>query len=166
MSRHPYTHAADFIRALGPVNREGVVLSRSDAAQIRQGIAKALGTDDSITTCDCCGKSNLKCTVTIELDDGELVHYGQVCAQRNTGKDRKTINREIRDAKQAAIAAAQREFIATPEYQAERERFAIRPRNLLGMEAVEFIREARDAAWTVREQICARHGVGVWSLSI
>ena len=129
-------------------------------------MAKALGTDDSITTCDCCGKSNLKFTVTIELDDGELVHYGQVCAQRNTGKDRKTINQEIRAAEQIAISAAKREYLATPECQAERERFAIRPRNLLGMEAVEFIREARDAAWSVRELICARHGVGVWSLSV
>ena len=46
MSRHPYTHAADFIRALGPVTKEGVMLSRSDASQIRQGIAKAIGMND------------------------------------------------------------------------------------------------------------------------
>lgn len=46
MSRHPYTHAADFIRALGPINAQGVVLSRSDASQIRQGIAKAIGMSD------------------------------------------------------------------------------------------------------------------------
>ncbi|MFC4924742.1 hypothetical protein [Delftia deserti] len=46
MSRHPYTHSADFIRALGPVNSEGVVLSRSDASQIRQGIAKVIGMSD------------------------------------------------------------------------------------------------------------------------
>lgn len=128
-------------------------------------MAKALGTDDSVNTCDCCGKTNLKFTVAIELDGGEIVHYGQVCARRNTGKDQRTISREIREARQAAVNAAQREYMATPEYKAEVERFAIRPRNLLGMEAVEFIREARDAAWAVREQICARHGVGVWSFS-
>lgn len=46
MSRHPYTHAADFIRALGPINQGGVVLSRSDASQICQGIAKAIGMSD------------------------------------------------------------------------------------------------------------------------
>ena len=46
MSRHPYTNAADFIRALGPVNSEGAVLSRSDASQIRQGIAAAIGMTD------------------------------------------------------------------------------------------------------------------------
>ena len=46
MSRHPYTHAADFVRALGPTNESGVVLSRADAALIRQGIAKAIGMPD------------------------------------------------------------------------------------------------------------------------
>ena len=50
-------------------------------------MAQALGTDDSVTTCDCCGKSNLKLTVIIELDDGDVVHYGTTCAARNTGRD-------------------------------------------------------------------------------
>ena len=48
MSRHPYTHAADFVRALGPINENGVVLSRADAALIRQGIAKAIGMPDEV----------------------------------------------------------------------------------------------------------------------
>jgi len=43
MSRHPYTYADDFVRALGPVSRNGVVLSRADATQIIEGIAKAIG---------------------------------------------------------------------------------------------------------------------------
>ena len=43
MSRHPYTYSADFVRSLGPVNKSGVVLSRADASQIVQGIAKVLG---------------------------------------------------------------------------------------------------------------------------
>lgn len=42
-SRHPYTYACDFVRSLGPCNREGVVLSRSDASTIIQGIASVLG---------------------------------------------------------------------------------------------------------------------------
>lgn len=45
-SRYPYTYSCDFIRSLGPVSSGGVVLSRSDASQIRQGIADALGIDD------------------------------------------------------------------------------------------------------------------------
>lgn len=45
-SRYPYTYACDFIRNLGPVGGNGVVLSRSDASQIRSGIAQALDIDD------------------------------------------------------------------------------------------------------------------------
>lgn len=46
MSRHPYTHSCDFIRALAGYGPEGTKLSRSDASQIRQGIAKAIGMED------------------------------------------------------------------------------------------------------------------------
>lgn len=46
MSRSHYTNSADYIRGLGPCGKEGVVLSRSDASQIRQGISKAIGMDD------------------------------------------------------------------------------------------------------------------------
>ncbi len=46
MSRSHYTNSADYIRSLGPCSKEGVVLSRSDASQIRQGISKAISMDD------------------------------------------------------------------------------------------------------------------------
>ena len=46
--RYPYTHACDFIRALGPVGKGGVVLSRCDATMIRSGMADAMGMDDKI----------------------------------------------------------------------------------------------------------------------
>jgi hypothetical protein len=45
-------------------------------------MATILGITDSITTCDCCGKSNLKRTVGIELNSGEQVHYGVDCASK------------------------------------------------------------------------------------
>lgn len=44
---------------------------------------KILGITDAITTCDCCGKSNLKRTVGLELEDGEQVHYGVNCAAKS-----------------------------------------------------------------------------------
>lgn len=47
MSRHPYTHACDYIRSLAGYGPGGAKLSRSDASQIRQGIAKAIGMDDA-----------------------------------------------------------------------------------------------------------------------
>lgn len=135
-------------------------------------MARALGTDDSITTCDCCGKSNLKFTVTIELDDGEHVHYGQVCARRNTGKDQRTITSEIKAAEQARVAAARAEYIASPEHAAERARFEERDQlaratgqRMHGIAAADFVREAADAAWAARQAVAAKHNVGVWSFS-
>lgn len=38
------------------------------------------GITDEITSCGCCGKSNLKKTVILEGDDGEILYYGSECA--------------------------------------------------------------------------------------
>lgn len=58
-------------------------------------MARALGIDDSISTCDCCGKTGLKFTVAMQLDSGDVVHYGSTCAGRNTGKSSPQIRAEI-----------------------------------------------------------------------
>lgn len=42
---------------------------------------RVLGINDEVTTCECCGKSNLKCTVVLTNGEGE-VHYGRDCAAR------------------------------------------------------------------------------------
>jgi hypothetical protein len=47
---------------------------------------KALYLDDSVTTCECCGRTELKATVAMELSDGGILHYGRTCAARNSGK--------------------------------------------------------------------------------
>lgn len=41
---------------------------------------KYIGTTDSINTCDCCGKSDLKMTVAIEHEDESINYYGCICA--------------------------------------------------------------------------------------
>lgn len=42
-----------------------------------------LGTSDEVTTCDCCGKSDLKRTVAIMDDErGESLYFGTTCAAR------------------------------------------------------------------------------------
>jgi hypothetical protein len=46
-TRYPYTYAADYVRSLAGYGEGGTKLSRGDASQIRQGIAKALGMDDA-----------------------------------------------------------------------------------------------------------------------
>lgn len=43
-----------------------------------------IGYTDSITECECCGKTNLKGTYCLEID-GEEFYYGSVCAFKNHG---------------------------------------------------------------------------------
>ena len=122
-------------------------------------MAKALGTDDSITTCDCCGKSNLKLTVIIELDCGQIVHYGTTCAARNTGKSSKQINSEIRTEAARIRDAASAEYRASAEYKALMAKIQSRPHNMLGRSAMEFI-AVEDAADTqARVRIAQKFGL-------
>lgn len=56
---------------------------------------RALHLTDTVTTCDCCGRANLKATVLMLRDDGGTAHYGRTCAARNSGKTSKQIQVEI-----------------------------------------------------------------------
>lgn len=49
---------------------------------------KVLGYTDEITTCDCCGKRNLKGSFAIETDAGKHVFYGSVCVNKVYGTKR------------------------------------------------------------------------------
>jgi hypothetical protein len=62
--------------------------------------------DDSTTTCECCGRANLKATVLMQSDIGELVHFGRTCAARNTGKTSQQITKEVRAERDAAHGRA------------------------------------------------------------
>jgi hypothetical protein len=66
----------------------------------------ALCLDDSVTTCECCGRANLKATVLMQSDLGELVHFGRTCAARNTGKTSQQITKEVRAEREAAHGRA------------------------------------------------------------
>lgn len=132
------------------------------AAPLEIEMAKALGTDDSITTCDCCGRANLKFTVTIQLDDGELVHYGQVCAARNTGKMQKLIRAEIATEVKRIRVAAAAELKASPEQIAFEAKLAQRNREragLIGRAAFDFVLAESLAADCARARIAAKHGL-------
>lgn len=73
------------------------------------GTVKFLGTTDDVTTCECCGKSNLTSTVALSIDDGDAVYFGVTCAARAlkmAPKDVRAGAREADDAKAAAERAA------------------------------------------------------------
>jgi hypothetical protein len=50
-ARFPYTYAADYVRGLAGCGKNGMTMSRSEASQIRSGIALALGMDDAELAC-------------------------------------------------------------------------------------------------------------------
>lgn len=41
---------------------------------------KILGITDAVSTCDCCGKKNLKRAVELENPEGDIVFFGTDCA--------------------------------------------------------------------------------------
>lgn len=123
---------------------------------------KILGTDDSVNTCDCCGKSGLKYTVTVEVS-GELRHYGSTCATRHTGKSAPEIKREIETARRAKIDAARRALHTSPEYLAlvvkrkEGFRLNVAP----GRQFKEFARAESEACDRKLREIAEQFGVTV-----
>lgn len=60
-----------------------------------------LGTSDDVTTCDCCGRSDLKSTVALEIEEA-VVHFGVTCA----AKALKVGVKEIRQGTRGADLAA------------------------------------------------------------
>lgn len=121
---------------------------------------RIIGYDDSINTCDCCGKSNLKLTVVVEID-GEIMHYGTTCATRRTGMSHRVIKQNIDTARRTAIESARAEYLATPEYADEQAAMrnarsaGIKP----GRDFAAAVRPAVAAANIVRARIAEKYGI-------
>lgn len=55
-----------------------------------------MGTTDEVTTCDCCGRKNLKNTVCFEdTETGNLTYFGVVCASKMRGVKADVVKAEI-----------------------------------------------------------------------
>lgn len=120
---------------------------------------RVLGFEEAITTCDCCGKTNLKGTVAVERADGDILHYGSVCVTRHTNKTAKVVRKEARDATAARREAAQREVIQHPTYAAYQARMAeAREAGLSGVAFMNHCQIEREAQHAAQEAIAARAG--------
>jgi len=125
---------------------------------------KALYITDEIDTCDCCGRTDLKATVAMQLSDGGgILHYGRTCAARNSGKTSKQIKKEIADNRQARIDAAYNELQETPAKQAwyakRIELYAKYKGRLSSAEWSRMIAPEADALEAVIQQIAKKHGI-------
>ncbi len=82
-----------------------------------------LGIDDEVTTCECCGRSNLKCTVVLAVLDADgnaegEVRYGRDCGARALGrgsvdsrKQRRAAEDVEKEARRLVLAAIQKEVL-------------------------------------------------------
>lgn len=122
---------------------------------------RTLAIVDDVNTCDCCGKSNLKSTVAMERDDGEVLHFGSICATRHSGRAAKTIKAEAVSITAAKQAAADSEFRATAEYLALNEKLAEAHRQRIrpGRAFAEAVRDAATAARQAAAAIAMKYGV-------
>lgn len=117
-----------------------------------------LGIEDSVNTCDCCGKTGLKFTIAVDMS-GKVLHYGSVCATRHTGKESKVVRKEAKDAMTARREAAKREVREHPTYSAYYARMhAARTLGLISTAFLEFCRAEREAQEAAQHAIAARSG--------
>jgi hypothetical protein len=127
------------------------------------GTMKALYITDEIDTCDCCGRTDLKATVAMQLNDGGILHYGRTCAARNSGKDQRQIKKEIADNRQARIDDAYSELQETPArkawYNKRLELYAKYKGRLTGAEWQRMIAPEAEAMEQVIQQIAAKYGI-------
>lgn len=79
---------------------------------------KILGINDDVTTCECCGRSNLKATVVLESSDGSMVHYGKDCAARTLTGDNKAADVKSVESLARGIEYARKWLNHTPKHTA------------------------------------------------
>jgi len=126
---------------------------------------KALYLDDSVTSCDCCGRTDLKATVAMQLNCGGILYYGRTCAARNSGKDQRQIKKEIADSYQARKDAAYDELRETPAmkawYDKRIELYAKYKGRLSSAEWAQMIATEASAVETVKQQIAEKYRIPV-----
>lgn len=133
-------------------------------------VFRVRGWSEDVTTCQCCGREDLKGTVVLEhVETGEILYYGCVCAGRALGwsaaEARKRLEREAKDQRKQLHEQASLELLAHPLYQqaralcakahAEAQARGIRP----GKEYARFI---RSFGWDelerkAREEVLAKY---------
>lgn len=69
---------------------------------------KVLGINSDTSTCECCGKTNLKKVVTLQFEDGRILSYGTTCAAKALRKNGQQISKSAIDDEYQAIAYIQK----------------------------------------------------------
>lgn len=67
---------------------------------------KVLGTCDNITSCEECGRDNLKRTVALEYEDAGIRYLGTQCAANATGRSKAYTQRKAKGGKVTPCTSA------------------------------------------------------------
>jgi hypothetical protein len=119
---------------------------------------KALYITDEVDTCDCCGRTALKATVAMKLDNGGILHYGRTCAARNSGKSQKKIREEIYMEEAAKHSRADWEYRTSNECRDLRAFLSVAAGEPKGWMS-DHEERLREAAKAAKKRIAAKHGV-------
>ncbi len=122
---------------------------------------KALYITDEIDTCDCCGRTDLKATVAMQLSDGGILYYGRTCAARNSGKDQRRIKEEIIQEANDNAGRASNEWQLSAECRALREYRQSAPWATIGFDAYE-ASDVVQAAEAKRAEIAAKYRISTY----
>lgn len=72
---------------------------------------RIFGFTESVNECGCCGKTELKGTYAVEIND-TLLHYGSTCVKRNLGlKKDSEVNAEVKKQYAINLAKANEYFV-------------------------------------------------------
>lgn len=79
-------------------------------------IYRNLGFTDEVTSCDCCGKTDLKGTYCIEnLQTGDIMYFGCVCAAKRMQWSKKEFTTRYKADVKEQTSAAQQEYRRSEE---------------------------------------------------
>jgi hypothetical protein len=81
-------------------------------------IYRNLGFTDEVTSCDCCGKTDLKGTYVIEnLQTGDIMYFGCVCAAKRMQWSKKEFTTRYKTEEKEQNDAARKEYRESLEMQ-------------------------------------------------
>lgn len=122
---------------------------------------KAISICDHINTCDCCGKTKLKCTVEMMDEMGEVYYYGTTCAARNSGKLPKDIKAEIEKNLADRIDAAKKEYHSSLELIACNAKIDEANKNKIsvGKEFMEYCKNENEAESNKKREIAKKYNI-------
>jgi hypothetical protein len=93
---------------------------QSTYSLLMSATVRFLGTTDDVTTCECCGRSDLKSTVALSIDESDPVYFGVTCAAH-------ALRRSVKEIKAGSRAADEAKALAKRKAAAEAERIRNAP---------------------------------------